>query len=140
MKAASNPSFRENSRRRTSMKSSIPSDGATRKGDVFEAADTGEIPAIPRKSTRKRASDTSHSDLADASIGQMLSGLLDRIFVTRDLSELNTIATILQRLLVSSQQVLTLRGQLGGESEMGRARDGLDMPTVRQLERQLKLL
>ncbi|MDR0727684.1 MAG: hypothetical protein LBF26_02205 [Puniceicoccales bacterium] len=125
------------------MKHSTPSNDDPEMDSSLTSESGGEIPAGSRKSARKRkrASDTSHSDLADASIGQMLSGLLDRIFVTRDLSELNTIATILQRLLVSSQQVLTLRSQLDDSVGMaGRAREGLDMPIVRQLERQLRLL
>ncbi|MDR1456453.1 MAG: hypothetical protein LBI34_00095 [Puniceicoccales bacterium] len=110
--------------------------------DVLDATTDGKILVSSHRSirTRKKAPDTSHSDLADASIGQMLSGLLDKIFVTQDLSELNTIATIMQRLLASSQQVLTLRGQLKDGVGVDCPREGLNMSTIRQLEKQLKLL
>jgi hypothetical protein len=128
------------------MKHSTPSNDASDMNS-FGSAPTGEsggeISAGSRKSTRKKkkAPAASHSDLADASISQMLSDLLDKIFVTQDLSELNTIAAILQKLLASSQQVLVMRDQQGSGTDVAsRVRDGLDMPAVRQLERQLKLL
>jgi hypothetical protein len=122
-------------------------DGET--GNLFDdlpmdGANGGFTPVSAfRKSSsgRKKLPNTYHEDLADASIGQMLSDLSEKIFVTKELSELNTIATILQRLLVSSQQVLTLRNQLRENvKSTDVARDGLDMPTVRRLEKQLKLL
>jgi hypothetical protein len=93
-------------------------------------------------SKRKKTSDISHSDLVDASIGQMLNSLLEIVPMTQDLPDLNTIATILQRLVATSQQVHALRGQLGEGTGANRPQegDGLDTTTVRKLERQLKLL
>jgi hypothetical protein len=112
--------------------------------DMPDQDNDSETPVTSKESThkKKKTPDTSHSDLADASIGQMLNSLLEKVFATQDLSELNTIATILQRLIASSQQVLSLRGQI---QEAGTAADsspekGLDRSVVRQLERQLGLL
>ncbi|MDR2677772.1 MAG: hypothetical protein LBB26_04425 [Puniceicoccales bacterium] len=111
--------------------------------DTFGEDSDTEIAVTPTEGTnkKKKIPDISHSDLAEASIGQMLNSLLEKVFSTQDLSELNTIATILQRLIATRQQVFSLRGQLqegaGTDSSRG---DGLDTHTVRELERQLKLL
>jgi hypothetical protein len=88
-----------------------------------------------------------HVLLANAFVQQIFHVLQEKISKdtsTMDLSELNVIVNILQRLLSSSQQIMNLQTEICGNADdtIEKAKNGnaLNASSVHQLERWLEML